>query len=85
MDEDAVFVAGVIHELQTTISHLVLLIPPPVVIGITIWRGKAFGEPDGGTSRRVSLPGWVVVGILGFWWVMLLGSVGMYQIAQWLN
>lgn len=85
VDEGAVFVARDIHELQTTISHLVLLIPPPIVIGMTIWRGKAFGEPDGKIARRITLPGWATIGVLGLWWVMLWGSVGMYQISRWLN
>ena len=72
------------HDTRLAVIHLMLMVPPPVVMGITIWRGKAFGEPSR-TNRRVTLPGWAVVGFLGLWWIMLWGSVGMYQLARWLG
>ena len=85
-DEGLIYTSEIrqFHDTQLAVAHLMLMIPPPVVIGITIWRGKALGEPSR-ADRGVTLPGWATVGFLGLWWVMLWGSVGMYQMARWLG
>lgn len=67
------------------LTYVVLLVPPPVVMGVVLWRKKVFGEPCGG-DRRLSGPVIVTVVIVGVWWVGVLGSAGMvllYGLMGW--
>ena len=71
------------HQLRFIIVGIIMLTPPPVMVGIVLWRGRAFGEPPD-PDRRVSLPAMATAAILVLWWLMLAGSVGMsiaYQLA----
>ena len=53
-----------------------VLVPPPAVIGIILWRRKVFGEPPN-INRKLSWPTITTVIILGLWWMVPLGSIGM--------
>lgn len=67
------------------LAYMVLLVPPPVVIGVVLWRGHVFGEPPG-AGRKLSWPVLVTVIIVGVWWVGVLGSAGMmllYTLMGW--
>ena len=64
-----------------TLAQVAVFVPPPVVIGITLWRRKVFGEPPN-INRKLSWSTLTTVIILGLWWMGPLGSIGMMYLHQ---
>ena len=52
---------------------LIIWAPAPIVIGITIWKKKVFGEQPR-ADGRMTLPAITTIIILGMWWALLISN-----------
>lgn len=59
--------------LYDDLSTMIFWVPAPVVVGITLWRRRVFGEQPR-ADGRTTLPAMTTAAILGMWWLLLISG-----------
>ena len=72
-----------LYHVVDSLQLACLLVPAPVTIGIIIRRRRLFFEPPD-PDRGMSLPAMVAVAVLGLWWLMYAGSIGLHYLDPWI-
>ena len=62
------------YDILDALTRIPILAPAPVVVGITIWRKRVFGERPR-ADGRMTLPAMTTVAILGMWWLFPVSSL----------